>query len=147
MSRAGQVSNLPVSGCASVPRSTAARAARPPGATARTRAFTLVEVLVATIIVGLIATSVAIVISRTFKTRRTAEARTEASLRATAAAGMIARDLQNAFRDGDLLQTRVRIIPGTDNRDQLLLLARTDHTVRGSATALDTRGADGPSTP
>lgn len=99
---------------------------------ARPRAFTLVEVLVATIIVGLIATSVAVVISRTFKTRRAAEARTEASSRAKAAAAMIARDVQNAFRDGDLLQTRVQIIASADKRDQLLLLARTDRAVRSA---------------
>jgi type II secretion system protein J len=98
------------------------------------RAFTLVEVLVATIIVGMIAASVAIVISRTFKTRRLAEGRTEASARAKAAAGMIARDAQNAFRDNDLVQTRLQVIAGSagQHRDQLLLLARTDHTVRFS---------------
>ncbi|MDP1661116.1 MAG: type II secretion system protein GspJ, partial [Phycisphaerales bacterium] len=98
----------------------------------RRRAFTLVEVLVATIIVGLIAASVAIVISRTFKTRRLAESRGEASARAKAAAGMIARDTQNAFRDNDLLQTRLQVIPGGagQGRDQLLLLARSDHAVR-----------------
>lgn len=110
----------------------------------RRAAFTLVEVLVATMIVGLISTSVALVISRTFKTRRMAEARTEAATRAKAAAAMIARDLQNAYRDCDLLQTRVQIIASSDKRDQLLLLSRTDHTVRGSATALDTGGSTSP---
>ncbi|HYD00523.1 MAG TPA: type II secretion system protein GspJ [Phycisphaerales bacterium] len=103
--------------------------------TAPYRAFTLAEVLVATIIVGLIAASVAIVISRTFKTRRAAEGRTEAAARAKAAAAMIARDAMNAFRDNDLLQTRLQVVPGPTgaSRDQLLLLSRTDRTVRGSA--------------
>ncbi|MFN7396748.1 MAG: type II secretion system protein GspJ [bacterium] len=96
-------------------------------------AFTLVEVIVATILVGIISASIALVISRSVRTRSAAEARAEASQRAKSAAQSIARDLSMLVRDSDAQGSLLRLTPGPagpDARGDLLMLSRSERAVR-----------------
>ncbi len=101
----------------------------------RRRAFTLVEVIVASILVAMIAGATTIVLSRAIKSRDTAIAKEEAFGRAQAAASVIARDIRSAARDGDLRSALVRLVPGggaeaATARDELILVSITGRPIR-----------------
>lgn len=75
-------------------------------------AFTLVELIVATIILGLLAVAVAMVLSQAVRARDRSASRADASTRATLAAGMIAQDAESALRDSELQHAKVALTPG-----------------------------------
>lgn len=94
------------------------------------RGFTLVEVLVAIIIVAGIASAATVAISQSLKAQAISGARREARARADAAVERIAVDVENVVRDADLYDDRVFLTDGGSGalaRDQLLLFS-------GSAT-------------
>jgi type II secretory pathway component PulJ len=110
---------------------------RPAHPASRRRAFTLVELLAAGVIIALIAGSVAVITQRLLRSRSGGGA-AEAFARASVAADIIARDLQNVLRDEDPLQARVAIRPGGADdpaaaRDQLLLRALPARPARAAS--------------
>ncbi|MEY3231120.1 MAG: hypothetical protein RL689_1209 [Planctomycetota bacterium] len=108
------------------------RPARPHPATA-SRGFTLVELVVATVIAVIIAGATAVSMSQMVKARVASSSHQQAYARAEAVASRMALDLANAVRDADLAQCRVQIISGGDGpgqRDQLLVLMRSLRNLR-----------------
>lgn len=98
--------------------------------TSRRRGFTLVEVLVAIVIVAGISAAATVAISQSLRAQAVSGARREARARAEAAAERISIDVENLIRDGDLYDVRVLLMDagsGATARDQLLLFS-------GSAT-------------
>jgi len=116
---------------------------RPAAARGRLRAgFTLVEIIVASVIVALMAGATTVAISRSVKTRDAAQARYEAFSSASTAADLIAKDLQNTARDETAKYVRVALTTGGSAdapSDSLILLART-----GRPTRNDPKIPDGP---
>ncbi len=95
--------------------------------------FTLVEIIVASIIVALMAGATTVAISRSVKTRDAAQARYEAFSSASAAVDLIAKDLQNAARDETPTHVRVAVTSGGTAEfpsDSLMLLARSARPTR-----------------
>jgi type II secretion system protein J len=98
------------------------------------RGFTMVELIVGSIILALIAGATTTALSQMLRARAGSEARRQAFSRAGAAAGMIARDLAECARDSDLLFAKVAVDEGGDagtERDGLLVLIRSMTRVRG----------------
>lgn len=101
--------------------------------TARRHAFTLVEVLVAIVIVAGIAAAATVAISQSLKAQAVSGARREARARAEAAVERMAVDVENLVRDADLYDVRVVLLDGGDGktaRDQLLLFAGSSTVAR-----------------
>ncbi len=95
--------------------------------------FTLVEVLVALVIVAGIAAAATVSISRGLRAQTLSAARQEARARADAAAERIAADVVNVVRDGDLFHARVLITDGgqgTAARDELLVFSNSSTPLR-----------------
>lgn len=97
------------------------------------RGFTLVELIVAGVIIAGITAAVASSLSMALRAQRMSETRQEALMRADAAALRIARDVKNLVRDGDLFYARVAIVDrevdGRD-RDEMLVYSRSMEMVR-----------------
>lgn len=90
------------------------------------RGFTIIELIVAVVIVAGIAGAVTVAISQALRAQRISSSRASAVLRADAAAGRIARDVQNVVRVGDLYLTRVLIEDKQKDglpRDEILVFA------------------------
>lgn len=99
------------------------------------RAFTLVELIVAAVIVALIAGGTTLITYRLARSRAGA-GNAEAFARASTAAGLIARDLANTARDEDLASAKIAITPGgsdTSARDQVLVRIAAVRPVRASS--------------
>jgi type II secretion system protein J len=118
------------------------------------RGFTLIEIIVASVLLALIAGSTTLVLARSLKTRDASGARQDAMSRAQSAATLIANDIAQAAREPDLRFGLVRVIPsgGLEGRDEVLMLARTGRTVRsnpeipeGPVHEVQYRVVDGPS--
>lgn len=71
--------------------------------------FTLIEVLIATILIAIISGAIYVSVAQTMRARDRSQARAEASARAVAAADLIAADARSALRSADLLECRVLI--------------------------------------
>jgi len=106
---------------------------RPP----RRAGFTLVELIVAFMIVAGLTSAVTIAISQTLKARTASEARQSARIRADAAVSRIALDVNDAVREGDLSRARILIKDGAlagAPRDELLLFSKSMRLVRPNAS-------------
>jgi prepilin-type N-terminal cleavage/methylation domain-containing protein len=120
----------------------------------RRRGFTLVEVIVVSILIAGIAAAVTVSISQALRAARVSESRRSAFARAEAAVARIARDVQNVIRDGDLWHARVRIVDaqaGGISRDELLVYTGSLDAVRpnddapeGGSYEVQYRAADAP---
>ncbi len=90
------------------------------------RGFTLVEVVVAGMLVAGVASAVTISLSQALKAKTNSSSRQSAMLRAGSAAGLIARDVVNVVREGDLYLARVLIENGESEgraRDEILVFS------------------------
>ncbi|MBA4039642.1 MAG: hypothetical protein C0468_04860, partial [Planctomyces sp.] len=87
-------------------------AAAPRRAGARGRAFSLAEIIVALVIIGLIGAAVIVSVLRLNASRDAAAARRQANQRAQAALALILRDLGSVAREDDPARSRVFIEPG-----------------------------------
>lgn len=99
--------------------------------------FTLIELLVAVVITAAVAGGAVIALSQSMDARSRSKAREQARSRAETAASMIARDVANAIRAGDLFDGQVFITDGTVDgsaRDEILLFVRSDRRVRADAS-------------
>ncbi len=99
----------------------------------RAGGFTIVEVIAASVVITLVAGGTVMALGRSIKSRDAATARYEAFTRASAAAEAIARDLQSAAREPDLVRTKVGVLSGGDlgsERDQLLLTVESSRPIR-----------------
>jgi prepilin-type N-terminal cleavage/methylation domain-containing protein len=102
-------------------------------ATRSQRAFTLVELIVAAIVTGVLAGAVTTALSRLVSIRARTDERLEAVERADMAADRIAIDAMTVVRDHDLTFCRVTVVDSEANgvpRDELLLLVRSYRRVR-----------------
>ncbi len=114
------------------------RARRP---SPRARAFTLVELVIAAVMVAFIAAATTVAVSQLIRARDGAAVRLAAFTRAQAAADRMAQDVETLVRDSDLSAARFLIEPGapvnTESRlDGMLLFSRTAKRVRSSAGPL-----------
>jgi type II secretion system protein J len=108
-----------------------------PAPISRRTGFTLVELIVAAIIVAGLTSAVTIAISQTLKARTGSDARQSARIRADAAVSRIALDVHDAVREGDLFHARVLITDGAvagAARDELLVFSRSMRVVRPNAS-------------
>ncbi len=90
------------------------------------RAFTLAELLVAIVIAAFVVGATYGAISQVIRGRESASARQQAFSRATMAAELIARDVESALRDADLIAVKFAIIPGgnsAERRDELVVFS------------------------
>jgi len=94
------------------------------------RGFTVVELIVALVIAGIVATAITTSLSQLGRARDVARLRMTASRRATDALEHIRRDVQSTLRSDDLFFTRFRLAPeavsspiGELDRDQMLLFS------------------------
>jgi type II secretion system protein J len=92
------------------------------------RGFTIVELVVAIAVAGIVIVTVSTALSRIGKTRDVARTRLEAVTRANAALDAVRRDLISTVRDGDLFYSRVLLYDGTAftpygsmDRDEILV--------------------------
>ena len=92
------------------------------------RGFTIVELVVAIAVAGIVIVTVSTALSRIGKTRDVARTRLEAVTRANAALDAVRRDLISTVRDGDLFYSRVLLFDGTAftpygsmDRDEILV--------------------------
>jgi prepilin-type N-terminal cleavage/methylation domain-containing protein len=115
------------------------RSATMPRATS-TRGFTLVELVVATVIAVIIAGATATAMSQMIKARGASTSHQQAFSRADGVATRICIDLQNSIRSANLAYSRVSIISsGAPNapRDELLLLMRSLRSLRAESAEGD----------
>lgn len=112
-----------LSGPGGPPRSSAASVARGSGG------FTLVEVIVGSVILALVAAATAASLSGLVRSSDSSAASAAAHQRADQAAAMIAADAVNLARRGDLRFSRLRILDG-GQQDDLLLLVRSRRPLR-----------------
>ncbi len=120
----------------------------------RRSGFTLVEVIVVSILIAGIAAAVTVSISQALRAAKVSESRRSAFARAEAAVARVARDLQNVIREGDLWYARVRIVDadaGGVPRDELLVFTGSLDVVRpnddapeGGSYEVQYRAADAP---
>ena len=99
----------------------------------RARGFTLVELIVATVVIAGIASAVTVSISQSLRAKSNSASRSSATLRADSAAGRIARDVQNVVREGDLYLGRVLVIDKERDglpRDEILVFAESIELAR-----------------
>ncbi len=95
--------------------------------------FTLVELVVATVMIAILVTSTYVAVSSTVRARSSGEARVQAMSRASAAAEVIARDLRSTLRAADLVESKVLITrAGAAGRGQdgLLIFTHAGEPVR-----------------
>ena len=89
-------------------------------------AFTLVELLVATVIAAFVVGATYAGLSQVIRGRESVSARQEAFSRASLAADLIARDLESSLRDADLIAAKFTIVQGgtsTEPRDEIFLFS------------------------
>ncbi|MEM9083976.1 MAG: type II secretion system protein, partial [Planctomycetota bacterium] len=95
---------------------------------AKTRAFTLIELVVSVVLIAMLGAATTSALSGSLRARQSSEAREQAFQRAVLAAEMIARDLQGLVRDPEPVNMLLRVIDadeaGTES-DELLFAART----------------------
>lgn len=109
---------------------------------ARSRAFTLVELVVASLIGVMIAGATATALSQMFRVRTTSQARQQAFFRADGLLQRLELDAQSLVRDAELKFTRLRILSGGDpsnETDDLLMLSRSLRPIRSESE----EGAEG----
>ncbi|MBX9736079.1 MAG: GspJ family type II secretion system protein, partial [Phycisphaerales bacterium] len=104
------------------------------------RAFTLVELIVASVIITLIAGATTLVIVRAVKTRASSAARQEAMSRAMTAVELVARDVRQLAREHEPVHVLFRLTPGgaapsptgvqPGDSDQVLMLVNSLRPVR-----------------
>lgn len=101
------------------------------------RAFTVVELIVALVIAGIVATAITGSLSQLGRAREVARLRMTASRRATDALELIRRDVQSTLRTDDLFLTRFRLAAesvsspvGELDRDQMLLFNERLRSIR-----------------
>lgn len=97
------------------------------------RAFTLIEVIVASILAAGVTAAVTVAVSTSLAAASRSESSASAGLRAGAAVDRIALDLLNVVREGDLYRARVAIADGGDGeraRDELLVFAGSSDRAR-----------------
>lgn len=114
---------------------------QPGGAAGRRAGFTLVELVVASVIAAMLASAVALSTNQLAKSRDRSNARQEAHARVYAAAQLVGREVANLVRHGDLTKTILRIEPGSDQgteweSDRLLIFNRSLIPVRSPGYAL-----------
>jgi hypothetical protein len=101
------------------------------------RAFTLAEIIVATIILAFLAGATTLALSQSARARDASLGRLEAHLRAESAASRIAQDVENTIRDTEVFFTRLLVTDGPGaagmDRDSILLYARSTKLVRPRA--------------
>ena len=100
----------------------------------RSRGFTLVEVIVGSIVLAIVTGATTTAVSNLARAKSVSAARQQAVERAHTAAAMIATDALRLVRDHDLYFTRVVIQSETRKgkpADDLLLIVRTIEPVRG----------------
>jgi prepilin-type N-terminal cleavage/methylation domain-containing protein len=98
------------------------------------RAFTLVEVIVGSVILAIVASATTSAVTGLARTKSISTARQQSAERAHAAVTAIANDAMRLVRDHDLYFTRVVITDdarGGKPTDELLLIVRTIEPVRG----------------
>lgn len=98
------------------------------------RGFTLIELIVAAVIIALIGSGIVTAVSNMVRAKTKSVGRQQAFARADAAGARIAVDLASAVRSADLAQCRVQVTdsgPGHVQRDGLTVLMRSMRTVRG----------------
>ena len=106
---------------------------KPVSLAASRRAFTLIELIVATIMIAVLVAATYLAVSSSVRSRDRSEARAEASSRARLAASLIAGELRNTLRAQELSEARVSIIrtgqPGR-GQDAILLFSHLSSPVR-----------------
>lgn len=110
-------------------------------ARARVSGFTLVELVVASVIAAMLAGAVALSTNQLAKSRDRSNVRQEGHARVHAAVQLVAREVANLVRAGDLTQTIVRIEQGPDQgaqweSDRLLIFNRSQIPTRWPGYAL-----------
>lgn len=109
---------------------------RPAALRADASGFTLIELMVAIVITAAVAGGAVIALSQSMDARSKSNAREQARSRAETAATMIARDIANAIRAGDLFDGQVYITDSTVDgsaRDEILLFARSGRRARAES--------------
>ncbi len=101
----------------------------------RRRAFTLVEVVVASVVCAMIAAATATAIGQIARVKEKSLARRQAGARADGAAARIAMDALSAVRHHDLRFAKVQVMDGGAGNDELVVLTRSLRRVRGADTA------------
>lgn len=97
----------------------------------RPRGFTLVELIVSTIMLSVIVGATTLVVFQSLRSRDAARSGGEAFSRAQVAAGRIVADAQNALRDTDLLKGKIQVTAGgAGGSSGLLLLTHQQRPVR-----------------
>lgn len=99
------------------------------------RGFTLVEVVVASIVCAIIAAATATAVGQIARVKEQSLARRQAHARADAAASRIALDALAAVRHHDLRFCKVQLIDGGASADQLIVLTRSARRVRAEGSA------------
>ncbi len=105
-----------------------------PAARSAGRGFTLVELIVSSIIVALMAGATTVAISRSIRSRDASQARFDAFSHAASAADLIAIDVQNAARDENDKFVKLSITAGGDKEmpsSGIMLLAAANRPARG----------------
>lgn len=123
------MSTAPASPCSCV----VAEAGRGPGAPRRLGGFTLIELILACVMMTILFSATYASLSQAIRSRDRAVARTAAYTRAGLAADLIARDVSNALRASDLLEAKVAIVRegrAGSGLDGLLLFTHIDRPVR-----------------
>ncbi len=101
----------------------------------RHRGLTLVELMVASIVMVILAGATGVALQQTVSSRNRSKDRQEAAARVYAVAQLVARDVANLVRDQELAASMVRVedgdLAGTSyDRDELLLFVRSQRAVR-----------------
>jgi type II secretion system protein J len=97
------------------------------------RAFTLAELLVAVVIAAFVVGATYAALSQVIRGRESVSTRQQAFARASLAAELIARDLEGALRDADLIAVKFAVVAGgssTEPRDELILFSHHPSPLR-----------------
>ncbi|MBL0926990.1 MAG: prepilin-type N-terminal cleavage/methylation domain-containing protein [Phycisphaerales bacterium] len=104
------------------------------------RGFSLIELIVAVILIAMIAGATSIAVSQALRAKASSEARQLAFSRAGSAVARVAVDLGNALRSGNLEQSMVRVTgseAGGRRRSGVLVVARNATPVRPTLSQPD----------